>query len=125
MRASSPPPLPTGGRRGGRKGRLPLFASALAWPGAGQFMQGRPLHGIAYAGSFTVFAALLCIFAARHLRPLVGLWLGLPDVPPPAGDTLRPILLTAGLLLFVYLANLYDVWLADFKRSRTDGKAAP
>jgi hypothetical protein len=106
--------------------RLPVLVSALVYPGLGQFMQSRILPGIVYTALSTLFTVLVCYFTVQYVRPAIEAWLGISDGTTASPPSLRPLQLSAGALLVVYLANVYDVWLAHRRKRRagTPGGAA-
>jgi len=105
-----------------RPTRLPLFLSALVFPGAGQFAQRRWVAGALCATLFTASFAAVVVQVVRLLlanlsaasaflsgaanRPFASLRMGAVLLP-----------LSAGIL--VYLAGLVDVWLAYRRRCRS------
>jgi hypothetical protein len=93
---------------------LPLLLSALAYPGAGQFLQKRPVWGLVYGIAFTLFAILsIKLLAPPIWQACTALFAG--DIPDRV--EWRPLLKPLALAGGVYLANLYDVWWHDWKRA--------
>ena len=100
-----PPPLK-------KKNRLPLAASALGYPGAGQCLQGRWAVGLFFAGTFTLTFIALAAFILwppiYNFRCVI-LQLGGPGVAPLPYDT-RRILESVALLTLLYIWNVADIW---------------
>ena len=115
------PSRPEGTRR--RRAIPPVLLSAVFYPGAGQFSQGRWVFGIFYALAATLFLALLFL---EILIPLYGMlqWaLNLADrggrgmADPPSISMARAGVWFAATIL-VYAANLADAVSAQRRMDR-------
>jgi len=105
--AAGPPPLPS--RR--RGGRLSLVLSAMCYPGLGQLVQKRWLHGLFYAASFSVASLVFLVAAGRIILN----YYRLLDFEAMVDDHLpvASMLIGLALALGLWLANLADVALAN------------
>ena len=85
----------------------PLLMSALAYPGAGQFMQKRKFWGLVYAIAFTLFTAIfLALLMPPLWRMIDSAFAGRKADPIPWPAVLRPLAVATA----VYIANIYDAW---------------
>lgn len=98
---------------------LPLVLSAFVYPGAGQFVQKRPVAGCAYALTFTIFFAGLIAHLYRpliHNLDVVLAWSAEGSQEPFQPIPVLAVLVSFGLALAVYLLNLADVVSAQRRR---------
>ena len=93
---------------------LALLLSAAVCPGAGQFVQRRPLWGAALAVAFAV-PALLAI--ERMSAALWATFRSLFDLHTPPPIAWRPVLGPLALALAVYAVSLVDVWRFNARRA--------
>lgn len=106
--------------------RAAIYLSALAWPGAGQFIQKRWPAGLFYAALFSVCAVFLTI---AIFAPLFWNLRMMAEYSGKAESMVfRPILFAKimfwlGLSALVYLASLLDAFLC-YKRRQKQGKHA-
>jgi hypothetical protein len=106
--------------------RLPILMSAVVFPGVGQFMQRRQAAGWMYALCFAVVVALFLTVLFRELSMAIStlrrvLATATPVDPDEAIVHWGPLIKMGGVLVLIYAANLYDVWLA-WHRSRSNQK---
>lgn len=106
-----------------RGSRSALFLSAFLYPGAGQFYQGRWGFGIIYVLTMSVFVALLFrevlipLFAMMQWALDLAKQNGRGMADPPSPSFIR-IVFWFIVSLFVYVANLIDVSVANQRMLR-------
>lgn len=106
-----PPPTPA---------RLPILMSAVVYPGVGQYMQRRWMAALVYAVSFTVFIALSLWLAFREFLVLLRSFEHAIETGAAYkmhAPVMKPILKSGGLAVLIYLANVYDTWLAYHRQA--------
>jgi TM2 domain-containing membrane protein YozV len=103
--------------RGATGGKTAVFLSVFVFPGAGQFVQKRPLAGALFVILFLLCVAVFLADAGRIIMAFYRLGLDATayDAPTlPLGGMLAA--LAASLL--VYLVNIVDAAVAMRRRSR-------
>lgn len=90
--------------------------SALVYPGAGQFMQGRMVWGIVYALAFTIVFIITCVFAFRIIPEVFSTLTQGGELP--TREEFDPLVKALIAGLGIYAANIYDTWYAWFRYKR-------
>lgn len=103
---SQPPPLPQ------RSKSFPVIMSAAVYPGVGQYMVGRRVIGLAYAGAFTFALGIFIIFFYRYFSALLVGFMGIAGSSRPVSGPPSPreLLMPGVYILVIYLANVYDIF---------------
>ena len=99
----------------------PILFSALIFPGLGQFYQKRYGAALLYASAGLLASALFVFMLWQHGRCALSLvwkaWTSGID-PETTRATFLPILKSAGFLIGLHLANVYDAWYAWYRSHR-------
>ena len=110
---TTPDATPTGKPR-----KTAILYSAAIFPGLGQFQQKRIVAGTTYFCTGLLASILFIIMLTRHgldaARIVWDAWIFGID-PEQTRATLVPIMKSAGFLLLIYAANVYDVWYAWYR----------
>ena len=95
-----------------------ILYSAAIFPGLGQFQQKRIAAGALYFSAGLLASILFVVLLARHgpdaARAVWDAWTYGID-PEQTRAAFVPILKSAGFLLLIYAANVYDAWYAWYR----------
>ena len=91
-----------------------MVLSALFFPGAGQFVQGRTMAGTLYLGAFLVAFVLFAVAAGRIIAAYYSLLSNVPGREPSL--PLVQMIAWFGAAFLVYIANVVDVCIVHFRR---------
>jgi hypothetical protein len=111
---------PADGQEERKPSQFPVYLSALVYPGAGQFAQGRWPAGVLYALSFTASFVWFIVCAVRIILAFYSVGLQFDTYRTSAVTNLPTkeagLAFLAGVSL--YILNLVDAFLAQQRRSR-------
>jgi uncharacterized membrane protein YkvI len=97
--------------------KIPVFLSALVFPGLGQFMQKRWVAGAVYASLFLVAFLTFCILILALLINYYRLGFEFDTYEPQKVHWLA-LLLSFLLAFLIYLANVVDTAVAQFRAGK-------
>ena len=108
-----------------KTGRMAIWLSALAYPGAGQLVQRRWLSAGSFISAFTAAAAWFIYVSVKILKAYYDLALHFED--PTAGTTSvswRYVLVSFAISMGIYLIGLLDTVLAN-RRMQSTARGLP
>jgi TM2 domain-containing membrane protein YozV len=97
---------------------IPLFLSALVFPGMGQFVQKRWIAGTLF---FLFFLAAFILFCAQAVHLIITYYrMGFEfETFEPGEIHLRQMLTTFAIAMLIYIINIFDTAIAQIRQSKT------
>ena len=99
--------------------KIPVFLSALVFPGLGQFMQKRWVAGTLYASAFLLAFLTFCIMILALLINYYRLGFEFDTYEPKKVHWVG-LLLSFFLAFLIYLANVVDAAVAQFRAGKKE-----
>ena len=96
---------------------MPIFLSALVFPGAGQFIQKRWIAGTLFSLTFLITFILFCIQAGQLIIAYYRMGFEF-DTFEPGEIHLSRMLITFAVAMLIYIINIFDTAIAQVRQSQ-------